>query len=96
MVVPRTFLKFDRPELTDGAFVVRATPDEVRNQRRHSRSTPLGYLYQIRIDGEPDDDVVIPAGHFDDDEMVWVFSGCLSGVGGLTEPYRSDEPQNNQ
>jgi hypothetical protein len=68
-----------------------ATPDEIREQRRSSPTAPLGYLYQIRVDNEPDVDITVTAGHYDETNLVWVYSGQLGGIVGLTESYPSND-----
>jgi hypothetical protein len=83
------FLRFDRPELTGGALVIRAVPDEVRQRRRHSDAVPLAYLYEVVSRYEPDADVVMTAGHYDTAALVWRFSGELAGITGITEPLLS-------
>ena len=81
-----TFLRFDRPELTDGALVIRAVPARIREQRRHSSAVPLAYLYEVVSPYDPDTDVVMTAGHYDQTGLVWRFSGELVGITGITEP----------
>jgi hypothetical protein len=80
------FLRFDRPELTDGALVIRAVPGPTRERRRHSDHVPLAYLYEVVSRDDPDQDVVMTAGHYDEAAMVWRFSGDLAGITGITEP----------
>ena len=80
------FLRFDRPELTGGALVIRAVPDLVRQRRRYSDEVPLAYLYEVVSRYDPDVDVVMTAGHYDAAALVWRFSGELAGITGITEP----------
>jgi hypothetical protein len=86
------FLRLDRPELSGTTLIVRATPVEVRESRRHNGAAPLAYLYQRVSDADPDTDIVLAAGHFDEANLVWSFSGELTGIIGLTEPHPSDQP----
>ncbi|GAA2431196.1 hypothetical protein GCM10010191_51150 [Actinomadura vinacea] len=88
----RAFLRFDRPELLEGSMVVRAVPADVRAHRRHARGTPLGYLYEVVSEGEPEHDLVFTAGHFDETGLVWRFSGEVNGIIGITEPSGSPPP----
>ncbi len=87
------FLRFDPPELQDGAFVVRAVPAGLRARRRQGPGTPLGYLYEV-VEGEPDSDVRFAAGHFDEVNLVWSFSAEVTGIAGITEPSSPDRPAN--
>jgi hypothetical protein len=87
-----SFLRLDRAELSGTTMIVRATPAEVREHRRRSRDVPLGYLYERSSDADPDSDIVLAAGHYDQTNLVWSFSGELTGIIGLTEPYPTDEP----
>jgi hypothetical protein len=87
-----TFLRLDRAELSGATLVVRATPAEIREHRRGSGDVPLGYLYERVSDADPDTDIVLAAGHYDQANLVWSFSGQLTGIIGLTEPYPSDQP----
>jgi hypothetical protein len=91
-MVPPTFLRFDRPELEAGRLVVRAVPEPVRAHRRVSPAIPLGYRYEVRIEHEPVRDFAVTAGHFDQENLVWSFSGELDGILGLTESYPSNGP----
>lgn len=85
-VAPPSFIRFDPPELINGSLVVRAVPEELRERRRHSGVTPLAYLYEVVPDGMPAQDVSFTAGHFDEPNLVWAFSGQLTGLLGITEP----------
>jgi hypothetical protein len=77
----------DRPELTDGnVMVVRAVPPADRQRRRTSPSSPLAYLFETVSPYEPDSDVEMNAGHYDEIELVWSFSGEVTAIIGLTEP----------
>lgn len=95
-VVPRQFLRFDRRELDGCSLVVRATPVEVRRARRDSDAVPLGYLYQVFSEYDPDQDLVMAAGHYDQATKVWVFSGDLTGIIGLTEPFPAEDRKPDQ
>jgi hypothetical protein len=86
VAVPQTFLRLDRPELSGTTLIVRATPADLREQRRHSGVAPLGYLYERTSDADPDCDIVLAAGHYDEANLVWSFSGEVTGIVGLTEP----------
>jgi hypothetical protein len=85
------FLRFDAPELDDGCFVVRAVPPQVREGRRHGAGTPLGYLYEV-VEGEPEQDMRLAAGHFDAANLVWSFSAEVTGITGITEPFSAFSP----
>jgi hypothetical protein len=80
------FLRFDPPELHDGSLVVRAVPAELRERRRVGPGTPLAYLYERVPEGASDRDLTFAAGHFDEVNLVWSFSGELTGILGITEP----------
>ncbi|MEU5878619.1 hypothetical protein [Spirillospora sp. NPDC047279] len=86
LLAPPAFIRFDPPELRDGALVVRAIPASLRESRRVGRGTPLAYLYEHVRPGEPDHDLTFEAGHFDEANLVWSFSGQLDGILGITEP----------
>jgi len=86
---PPAFLRIDRPELQGTTLVIRAVPAELRERRRLDRRAPLAYLYE-RIDGsQPQNDLALAAGHYDEANLVWSFSGEVSGIAGLTEPLSS-------
>jgi hypothetical protein len=82
------FLRFDRPELQDGRLVLRAVDRQLRENRRHGSASPLAYLYERDDPDEPDRDLSLTAGHYDQADMVWVFSGEVPGIIGLTEPLQ--------
>lgn len=84
-VAPPAFLRFDPPELHEGSFVVRAVATALRERRRNSRRSPLGYLYEQPPEGSADHDLTFDAGHFDETNLVWSFSGELTGILGITE-----------
>ncbi len=90
MITP-AFLRFDRPELQDGAFVIKAVPAALRTSRREGPGTPLGYLYEVAED-EPEEDLRFAAGHFDEVNLVWSFSAEVTGIAGITEPLQSSTP----
>ena len=82
-----TFLRLDRPELVDGrSMVVRAVPPADRERRRTSPSSPLAYLFEVVPPHEPDTDVRMDAGHYDEAAQVWSFSGEITAIVGLTAP----------
>lgn len=82
-----TFLRLDRPELESGnTMVVRAVPATDRDRRRNSASSPLAYLFEIVTPHEPASDVRMNAGHYDETELVWSFSGEITAMVGLTAP----------
>jgi hypothetical protein len=83
---PPAFLRFDPPELQDGSLVVRAVPASLREGRRVARGSPLGYLYEQEPEDEPEHDLTFTAGHYDEDNLVWSFSGEVTGIIGITEP----------
>ena len=86
---PPGFLRIDRPELQGTTLVIRAVPAQLRERRRLDRCSPLAYLYE-RVDGtEPRTDLALAAGHYDEANLVWSFSGEVSGIVGLTEPLSS-------
>ncbi|WP_146087427.1 hypothetical protein [Thermomonospora echinospora] len=80
------FLRFDPPELQDGSMVIRAVPADVRERRRLAHGSPLAYLYEVVSEWEPEQDVVFTAGHFDETNLVWSFSGEVTGIFGITQP----------
>lgn len=84
-VVGSAFLRLDRPELDDGSLVVRAVPAQLRASRRSCLGVPLGYLYEQVPLGAPDRDMTFTAGHYDEANLVWSFSGELTGILGITE-----------
>jgi hypothetical protein len=79
------FLRLDRPELDGGSLVLRAVPARLRATRRSGRDVPLGYLYEPVRSGVPDRDMTFTAGHYDEANLVWSFSGELTGILGITE-----------
>jgi hypothetical protein len=83
------FLRLDRPELAGTTLVIRATSVEVRRHRQRSRAAPLAYLYEPR--SEHESDAVLAAGHYDVTNQVWVFSGDITGISGLTQPLSWDD-----
>ena len=86
-VVSPTFLRLDRPELEDGStMVVLAVPSADRARRRTSDAVPLAYLFESVTPFEPDADVRMNAGHYDEDNLVWSFSGDVTAMVGLTAP----------
>ncbi|MFD0974560.1 hypothetical protein [Plantactinospora endophytica] len=86
-VVPSTFLRLDRAELTDGSTLfLRAVPAQARQRRRFGSTVPLGYLYEQPPESEPAHDMTLSAGHYDETNLVWSFSGEVTGIAGLTEP----------
>jgi hypothetical protein len=90
MITP-AFLRFDRPELQDGAFVIKAVPAVLRASRQRGLGTPLAYLYEVAED-EPEEDQRFAAGHFDEINLVWSFSAEVTGIAGITEPLQSSAP----
>ncbi|MGH9209823.1 MAG: hypothetical protein ACRD2C_03980 [Acidimicrobiales bacterium] len=85
-MVPPTFLRFDRRELEGNRLVIRAVPEGLRRSRRFGLASPLGYLYEQVSDLEPASDESFDAGHYDPANLVWSFSGEVTGITGLTEP----------
>jgi hypothetical protein len=81
------FLRFDRPELVDNHLIVRAADPGAHGHRRQSQLSPLGYLYEIPDPDAPEQDLRLAAGHYDQANLVWVFSGDMPGIMGLTEPF---------
>lgn len=82
-----TFLRLDRPELEDATtMVVRSVPPAERERRRLSPVAPLAYLFETVTPYEPEHDVRLDAGHYDETNLVWSFSGEISAIVGLTEP----------
>lgn len=88
-LAPVTFLRLDRAELQDGNLVIRAVDSGVRAHHRLGPQAPLAYLYEQADSEEPEADLVLAAGHYDQSELVWSFSGEVSGIIGLTEPMSS-------
>lgn len=89
--VPTSFLRLDRPEL-DAArrlIVPGAVEPRLRESRRLGPHSPLAYLYERPDPDAPDHELALSMGHFDDDGCVWVFSGEVDGVIGLTQPMSS-------
>ncbi|MBA8951217.1 hypothetical protein ACFQU9_01000 [Actinomadura namibiensis] len=84
-----TFLRFDRPELDGDEMVIRARPTQSRARTRTSPAVPLAYLYEPEDEFEPESTVRMSAGHYDADRQVWVFSGDVRGLVGITEPTTS-------
>ena len=84
-VIASAFLRLDRPELDGGSLVVRAVPAQLRASRRSGLGVPLGYLYEQVPLGVPDRDMAFTAGHYDEANLVWSFSGELTGILGITE-----------
>ncbi|MEU6041534.1 hypothetical protein ABZ801_39710 [Actinomadura sp. NPDC047616] len=89
---PPAFLRFDPPELRDGSLIVRGVPARLREGRRLAPGAPLGYLYQQVDEDEPEHDLAFTAGHYDEDELVWRFSGEVTGIAGITEPFAGPPP----
>lgn len=67
-------------------MVVQAVPPADRERRRTSSSSPLAYLFEFVTPFEPDADVRMDAGHYDENNMVWSFSGEVTAIVGLTTP----------
>ncbi|HZG89317.1 MAG TPA: hypothetical protein VEZ42_03800 [Pseudonocardia sp.] len=87
-----TFLRMDRPELSAGnVLIVRSVPPADRLRRRLSPSSPLAYLFENVSPYEPDSDVEMNAGHYDETDLVWSFSGEVTAIVGLTEPLGSGD-----
>lgn len=84
------FLRLDRSELSDGKLVVRAAAAEAHVRSKASPAAPLGYLYGLEPDSESQHDLALSAGHYDAESQVWVFSGELTGIIGITEPYSAE------
>lgn len=89
LVVPATFLRLDRPELDGTNLVVRAVNPRLRERRRLDHAAPLAYLYERSPSDEPDTDITLNAGRYDEVNLVWSFSGDVEGIIGLTEPMSS-------
>ncbi|NUT32092.1 MAG: hypothetical protein HOV79_03355 [Hamadaea sp.] len=89
--VPVSFLRLDRPELDSARrLIVRgAVEPRLRESRRLSPHAPLAYLYERPDPDAPDHDLALSMGHFDEAGSVWVFSGEVDGVIGLTQPMSS-------
>lgn len=86
--MPVSVLRLDRPELADGARLVLRAPASVseRESRRVNPASPLAYLYERPDPDAPQADLVIAVGHYDTENLVWVFSGEIDGIIGLTQP----------
>jgi len=86
--MPVTVLRLDRPELADGARLVLRAPAGAseRESRRVNPASPLAYLYERSDPDAPQTDLVIAVGHYDTENLVWVFSGEIDGIIGLTQP----------
>jgi hypothetical protein len=89
--VPPTFLRLDRPELIGNNLVVKAVSRDTRERRRVAGTAPLAYLYQHTQGDELESDLKMSAGHYDQANLVWSFSGEVSGIIGLTEPFSPAE-----
>lgn len=89
---PPAFLRFDPPELHEGSMVIRAVPADVRERRRLAGGAPLAYLYEVVSQWEPEQDLVFTAGHFDETNLVWSFSGEVTGIFGITQPSSPSPP----
>ncbi|HEY7595121.1 MAG TPA: hypothetical protein VH969_18365 [Actinophytocola sp.] len=90
-----TFLRLDRPELEGGTMmVVRSVLPADRARRRVSPFAPLAYLFETVNRYEPDRDVRLDAGHYDEANLVWSFTGEVTGIVGITTPMtpESDTP----
>jgi hypothetical protein len=86
-----SFLRFDRAELVESVLVVRAVPAAEREHRRFAAAAPLAYLYERVLESEPTTDLRLAAGHYDERNLVWCFSGDVTGIIGLTEPLGGSE-----
>ncbi|SEG76963.1 hypothetical protein SAMN04489712_111230 [Thermomonospora echinospora] len=86
-----TFLRLDPPELTGTNMVVRAVPADARALRRSDPHAPFAYLYEQPPPFSPEEDIVLAAGHYDEVNLVWSFSGEIHGITGITEPRPSPE-----
>lgn len=84
-----TFLRLDPRELTGTDLVVRAVPPGARALRRSDPHAPLAYLYEQPPPFPPQEDMVLSAGHYDEVNLVWSFSGEIHGIAGITEPRPS-------
>jgi hypothetical protein len=89
--VPPTFLRLDRPELVGTDLVIRAVAKALRERRRIANTAPLAYLYEHSIGDQLESDLTMSAGHYDQANLVWSFSGEVSGIIGLTEPFSPAE-----
>ena len=85
IAIPNAFLRIDRPELDGTTMVLRAAIPEERARRKQDPCSPLGYLYEIQVPMEPETDVRLAAGHYDMANLVWIFSGDITTISGLTE-----------
>jgi hypothetical protein len=79
------FLRTDRPELDGTTMVLRPAIPEERARRKRDPRSPLGYLYEIQVPMEPETDIRLAAGHYDMANLVWVFSGDITTISGITE-----------
>jgi hypothetical protein len=89
------FLRLDRPELEGGTtMVVRSVRPADRARRRVSPSAPLAYLFETVNPFEPDRDIRMDAGHYDEANLVWSFTGEVTAIVGITTPMtpESDTP----
>jgi hypothetical protein len=86
--VPVTVLRLDPPELdAEARLVLRAPPDaRERESRRVNPNVPLAYLFERPDPDAPRADLTIAVGHYDTENLVWVFSGEIDGIIGLTQP----------
>lgn len=75
-------------------MVVRSVPPADRERRRLSPTVPLAYLFETVPPYEPDRDMWMNAGHYDEANLVWSFSGEVTAIVGLTAPMtpESDSP----
>jgi hypothetical protein len=81
------YLRFDRPELVDDHLIIRAVDHTAHGYRRQCHLSPLGYLYEVPDADAPEHDLRLAAGHYDQANLVWVFSGEVPGIMGLTESF---------
>jgi hypothetical protein len=88
LTLPVTVLRLDRPELDAAARLVLRAPPAAgeRESRRINPDVPLAYLYERPDPDAPSTDLTIAAGHYDAENLVWVFSGDIDGIIGLTQP----------
>lgn len=85
-------LRFDRAELDGTTMVIQPSAAHLRTVSRENRLAPLAYLYECDPGPEPPTRLRLEAGHYDAERCVWVFSGDISAIIGITAPASDATP----